>query len=147
MNPLIKLFDCIRSLAFILAFIRATIIVYLFETFAFYFFKYPYSKLFKGDYGDTNIMIKWRTFAYRYLYGHCIYQASFIKIKYIYEAKAYIDSPSIILHNHASMVDPFAIMNVLPTKTNIIAKAELGKIPIFGWASQQVTMLCLKREN
>ena len=48
--------------------------------------------------------------------------------------------------NHVSWYDIFAIASVLPHYT-FVAKAELRKIPIFGWGAEGAGVVFLSREN
>lgn len=48
--------------------------------------------------------------------------------------------------NHVSWFDVFAIASVLPRYT-FIAKAELRRIPIFGWGAEAAGVVFLSREN
>jgi len=48
--------------------------------------------------------------------------------------------------NHVSWFDVFAIASVLPHYT-FIAKAELRKIPLFGWGAESAGVVFLAREN
>ncbi len=48
--------------------------------------------------------------------------------------------------NHVSWFDVFAIASVLPHYT-FVAKAELRKIPIFGWGAEAAGVVFLAREN
>jgi 1-acyl-sn-glycerol-3-phosphate acyltransferase len=48
--------------------------------------------------------------------------------------------------NHVSWYDIFAIASVLPGYT-FVAKAELRKIPIFGWGAEGAGIVFLAREN
>ena len=48
--------------------------------------------------------------------------------------------------NHVSWYDVFAIASVLPRYTFVV-KAELRKIPIFGWGAEGAGVVFLEREN
>ncbi len=48
--------------------------------------------------------------------------------------------------NHVSWFDIFAIASVLPRYT-FVAKAELRRIPIFGWGAEAAGVVFLEREN
>jgi 1-acyl-sn-glycerol-3-phosphate acyltransferase len=48
--------------------------------------------------------------------------------------------------NHVSWYDVFAIASVLPRYT-FVAKAELRRIPIFGWGAEGAGVVFLEREN
>src|SRR5919112_199575 len=48
--------------------------------------------------------------------------------------------------NHVSWFDVFAIASVVPRYT-FIAKAELRKLPLFGWGAEAAGVVFLAREN
>lgn len=53
---------------------------------------------------------------------------------------------TIYASNHVSWFDVFAIASVLPEYT-FVAKAELRRIPIFGWGAEGAGVVFLAREN
>lgn len=53
----------------------------------------------------------------------------------------------IFLSNHQGALDIPALMCVLPGKTRFIAKKELGRIPIFGWAMMALGHIMIDRAN
>jgi 1-acyl-sn-glycerol-3-phosphate acyltransferase len=55
-------------------------------------------------------------------------------------------SGTVYASNHVSWYDVFAIASVLPRYT-FVAKAELRKIPIFGWGAEGTGVIFLAREN
>ena len=56
------------------------------------------------------------------------------------------DVGTVYASNHVSWYDIFAIASVLPRYT-FVAKAELRKIPIFGWGAEGAGVVFLAREN
>ena len=56
------------------------------------------------------------------------------------------DRGTIYASNHVSWFDIFAIASVLPRYT-FVAKAELRRIPIFGWGAEGAEVVFLEREN
>jgi 1-acyl-sn-glycerol-3-phosphate acyltransferase len=56
------------------------------------------------------------------------------------------DRGTVYASNHVSWFDVFAIASVLPRYT-FVAKAELRKIPIFGWGAEGAGVVFLSREN
>jgi 1-acyl-sn-glycerol-3-phosphate acyltransferase len=56
------------------------------------------------------------------------------------------DRGTVYVSNHVSWFDIFAIASVLPRYT-FVAKAELRKIPIFGWGAEGAGVVFLAREN
>jgi 1-acyl-sn-glycerol-3-phosphate acyltransferase len=54
--------------------------------------------------------------------------------------------PRILLVNHTSTYDVFALAAILP-RMNFVAKAELGRVPIFGRAARAAGQLFIERGN
>jgi 1-acyl-sn-glycerol-3-phosphate acyltransferase len=55
--------------------------------------------------------------------------------------------PYIFMANHASMVDIWAMFVGLPVRFRFIAKKQLGKIPLFGWAMRAGRFIFIDRQN
>lgn len=53
---------------------------------------------------------------------------------------------AVFASNHVSWFDVFAIASVLPRYT-FIAKAELRKLPLFGWGAESAGVVFLTRDN
>lgn len=56
------------------------------------------------------------------------------------------DEGTVYVANHVSWFDVFSVAAVLPRYT-FIAKAELRRIPIFGWGAESAGVVFLEREN
>src|SRR5688500_13237011 len=56
------------------------------------------------------------------------------------------DRPQVYVANHMSWFDVFTLAAILP-RPKFIAKAELGRIPLFGRASRACGMIFIEREN
>jgi len=56
------------------------------------------------------------------------------------------DRPQVYVANHMSWFDVFTLAAILP-RPKFIAKAELGRIPLFGRASRACGMIFIDREN
>jgi 1-acyl-sn-glycerol-3-phosphate acyltransferase len=56
------------------------------------------------------------------------------------------DRPQIYVANHVSWFDVFTLAAILP-RPKFIAKAELGRIPLFGRASRACGMIFIDRDN
>ncbi|MDQ2666263.1 MAG: 1-acyl-sn-glycerol-3-phosphate acyltransferase [Gemmatimonadota bacterium] len=56
------------------------------------------------------------------------------------------DRGAVYASNHVSWFDIFAIASILPRYT-FVAKAELRRIPIFGWGAEACGVVFLEREN
>jgi len=55
--------------------------------------------------------------------------------------------PQVLAANHASFFDILALMASLPVDPKFIAKVELFRIPVFGWAMAAIGMVPLDRGN
>jgi 1-acyl-sn-glycerol-3-phosphate acyltransferase len=68
--------------------------------------------------------------------------------KIVVHGAEYISSGNgtVYASNHVSWYDVFAIASVLPRYT-FVAKAELRKIPIFGWGAEGAGVVFLARQN
>ena len=58
-----------------------------------------------------------------------------------------MDEPQIFASNHVSWYDVFALAAFIPKRYRFVAKAELGKIPIFGRAWQQAGHVSVNRQD
>ena len=56
------------------------------------------------------------------------------------------DTGAVYVANHVSWFDIFALASVVPRCT-FIAKSELRKIPVFGWAAESAGIVFIDREN
>ena len=55
--------------------------------------------------------------------------------------------PAVYMFNHASNFDVFALCMHIPPRTRMVAKKQLGWIPIFGWALHLTGMVMVDRRN
>lgn len=55
--------------------------------------------------------------------------------------------PYVFMANHLSTVDIWALFVALPVKIRFIAKKQLGRIPIFGWAMAAGRFIFIDRQN
>jgi 1-acyl-sn-glycerol-3-phosphate acyltransferase len=55
--------------------------------------------------------------------------------------------PYVVMANHLSMVDIFAIFIAVPVPLRFIAKKQLGNIPLFGWAMRAGRFIFIDRQN
>ena len=56
-------------------------------------------------------------------------------------------APCIFIANHQSMVDIWALLTVVPPNTRFVAKQELFRIPLFGWALSASGCVPIDRAN
>jgi 1-acyl-sn-glycerol-3-phosphate acyltransferase len=55
--------------------------------------------------------------------------------------------PYIVMANHASMIDIWAVFLAVPVPLRFIAKKQLGTIPLFGWAMRAGRFIFIDRQN
>jgi 1-acyl-sn-glycerol-3-phosphate acyltransferase len=55
--------------------------------------------------------------------------------------------PYVFMANHLSTVDIWALLVATPTKVRFIAKKQLGRIPLFGWAMAAGRFIFIDRQN
>jgi 1-acyl-sn-glycerol-3-phosphate acyltransferase len=55
--------------------------------------------------------------------------------------------PYVFMANHLSTVDIWALFVAIPTKIRFIAKKQLGRIPLFGWAMAAGQFIFIDRQN
>ena len=55
--------------------------------------------------------------------------------------------PYVFMANHASMVDIWAMFVGLPVRFRFIAKKQLSRIPLFGWAMRAGRFIFIDRQN
>lgn len=55
--------------------------------------------------------------------------------------------PYVFMANHLSTVDIWALFVAVPTKVRFIAKKQLGRIPLFGWAMAVGRFIFIDRQN
>ena len=57
------------------------------------------------------------------------------------------DRPYIFMPNHASMIDIWAVFAAIPSPFRFIAKKQLARIPLFGWAMAAGRFIFIDRQN
>ena len=55
--------------------------------------------------------------------------------------------PYVFMPNHASMVDIWAVFVAIPASFRFIAKKQLARIPLFGWAMAAGRFIFIDRQN
>jgi len=55
--------------------------------------------------------------------------------------------PYIFMPNHASMVDIWAVLVAIPASFRFMAKKQLSRIPLFGWAMSAGRFIFIDRQN
>jgi 1-acyl-sn-glycerol-3-phosphate acyltransferase len=80
-------------------------------------------------------------------WGRWIIWASGVKVVVEGEENLRRDRAQIIASNHQSWYDVFALAAILPKRFRFIAKAELRKIPIFGYAWESAGHISIQRQD
>ena len=70
-----------------------------------------------------------------------------VKITIHQEAPLDPAQPYVFMANHVSSVDIWALFAAVPVNFRFIAKKQLGKIPIFGWAMAAGRFIFIDRQN
>lgn len=69
------------------------------------------------------------------------------RVRYRDRDRAFAHLPCIYLANHESNVDIWALIRILPVSTRFVAKAELFRIPVVGWAMASAGFISVDRTN
>jgi len=56
-------------------------------------------------------------------------------------------APRIFIANHLSMIDIWVMLTLIPPSTRFVAKQELFRIPVFGWALAGAGSIPINRSN
>jgi 1-acyl-sn-glycerol-3-phosphate acyltransferase len=70
-----------------------------------------------------------------------------VKLEVVQRAPLDPRRPYIVMANHASMIDIWAVLLAVPVPFRFIAKKQLGAIPIFGWAMRAGRFIFIDRQN
>lgn len=63
------------------------------------------------------------------------------------EGLEFLAHPAVIVANHQSLLEVFIIPAVIPPKTRLVGKKELGRIPFFGWAFRATGQILVDRQD
>jgi 1-acyl-sn-glycerol-3-phosphate acyltransferase len=70
-----------------------------------------------------------------------------VKLEVVQQAPLDPRRPYIVMANHASMIDIWAVFVAVPVPFRFIAKKQLGAIPLFGWAMRAGRFIFIDRQN
>ena len=70
-----------------------------------------------------------------------------VKLEVTMRARLEPGRPYIFMANHASMVDIWAVFVTIPASFRFIAKKQLARIPLFGWAMAAGRFIFIDRQN
>ena len=74
---------------------------------------------------------------------------SFAGVNIVVENRAQLlpEQPYVFMANHASSLDIWAIFRAVPRRIRMIAKKQLARIPLFGWAMWAGRFIFIDRQN
>lgn len=74
---------------------------------------------------------------------------SFAGVRIVVENRAILvpGQPYVFMSNHASSLDIWAVFVAVPRPLRMIAKKQLGRIPLFGWAMRAGRFIFIDRQN
>jgi 1-acyl-sn-glycerol-3-phosphate acyltransferase len=70
-----------------------------------------------------------------------------VKVEIKQRGQLDLNKPYVFMANHASMVDIWAMFLRVPVPVRFIAKKQLGRIPVFGWAMRAGRFVFIDRQN
>jgi 1-acyl-sn-glycerol-3-phosphate acyltransferase len=70
-----------------------------------------------------------------------------VRVKVTSRAKLDPKQPYVVMPNHLSAVDIWAVFLAVPVPLRFIAKKQLGQIPLFGWAMRAGRFIFIDRQN
>lgn len=81
------------------------------------------------------------------LWSRALLWTAGVPLRVTFEAPLDPKQPYVFMANHLSTVDIWALFVALPMKIRFIAKKQLGRIPIFGWAMAVGRFIFIDRQN
>src|SRR5690349_20375652 len=81
------------------------------------------------------------------LWARVLLGAPGVKVEVVQHAPLDPKRPYVFMANHASMIDIWAVFVGVPVPLRFIAKKQLGKIPLFGWAMRAGRFIFIDRQN
>ncbi len=81
------------------------------------------------------------------LWGRLIVRSAGVKVTIENAGRLDSSSPQILMSNHQSFFDVFAMIGYLPVDLRFVAKKSLARIPVFGQAMKAIGTIILDREN
>lgn len=111
--------------------------------------------LFFATFGCASVAVAWGTFRpspefYNLVaqtWARWILWASAVRIRLVGLENLSLEQPQIIVANHVSWYDVFALAATLPKRFRFIAKMELARIPVFGRAWQVAGHIGVDRKD
>jgi 1-acyl-sn-glycerol-3-phosphate acyltransferase len=70
-----------------------------------------------------------------------------VKVEVEWKGRLELNQPYVFMANHLSTVDIWALFVALPVRVRMIAKKQLSRIPLFGWAMLAGRFIFIDRAN
>ena len=81
------------------------------------------------------------------LWSRVILTVPGVKLEVTMRARLDPACPYVFMANHASMIDIWAVCVTIPASFRFIAKKQLARIPLFGWAMSAGRFIFIDRQN
>jgi 1-acyl-sn-glycerol-3-phosphate acyltransferase len=81
------------------------------------------------------------------LWSKALLAAAGARVTYHGREHAHAHTPCVFIANHQSIVDIWVMLGLVPSNTRFVAKQELFRIPIFGWALATTGCIPVNRAN
>lgn len=81
------------------------------------------------------------------LWSRTLLAAAGARVRYHGLQRAHAHAPCIFIANHQSIVDVWVMLSLVPPNTRFVAKQELFRIPLFGWALAATGCVSINRGN
>jgi len=81
------------------------------------------------------------------LWSRVILSVPGVKLEVTMRARLDPARPYVFMANHASMIDIWAVFVTIPASFRFIAKKQLARIPLFGWAMSAGRFIFIDRQN
>lgn len=81
------------------------------------------------------------------LWSRVLLRVPGVKLEVVQRAPLDPRRPYIVMANHASMIDIWAVFLAVPVPLRFIAKKQLGAIPLLGWAMRAGRFIFIDRQN
>jgi 1-acyl-sn-glycerol-3-phosphate acyltransferase len=81
------------------------------------------------------------------IWSRCVLGTAGVRLRVKMHATLDPKQPYVVMANHLSAVDIWAVFLAVPVPLRFIAKKQLGQIPLFGWAMRAGRFIFIDRQN